>query len=101
MDEKYKGLVRALVKHHMRTNTDIIPDKGQGVVILLHGECYPQSLTTHRILIDMCHRWTWTWKDCEPLEARNPRNNISDLVIANRRVYRIGHGKTTLRCQCR
>lgn len=43
MDEKYKSLVRALVKHHMRTNTDIIPDKGQGVVILLHGEYYPQS----------------------------------------------------------
>lgn len=37
MDPKYKDLVRALVKHHMRTNNDIIPDKGQGVVILLHG----------------------------------------------------------------
>lgn len=36
MEHKYKDLVRALVKHHKRTN-DIIADKGQGVVILLHG----------------------------------------------------------------
>jgi hypothetical protein len=38
MDSKYKDLVRALVKHHKRTASDIIADKGQGVVILLHGK---------------------------------------------------------------